>query len=196
MILKKLPKGLILSFILGIVLILISPEDKELGPLLKLIYLHGALINSGLFLFSTAGVVGLISIFRSARNHAFLFAIEKTAIVFWVAATATGDIMSQLAWGGIFLGEPRFNATIIVSLISISIYFISTAAENPKIPPYLGLALAFSVWALMIRAGRVMHPDNPFSVSETSIRFYFIAITAVFLTASILTVRWLNKKKS
>ena len=193
---RKLPSGLILSLIFGILLILISPEDKELGPLLKLIYLHGALINGGLFLFSAAGLVGLMSLFKSVKNHSLLFAIEKTAIIFWVAATVAGDIMSQLAWGGIFWGEPRFNATIIVSLISISIYFISTATENPKIPPYLGLVLAFSVWALMIRAGRVMHPDNPFSISETSIRFFFGAITMVFLIVAILMVHWLNTKKS
>lgn len=164
--------------------------------MLKLIYLHGALIDTGLFLFSAAGLVSLMSLFRNSSGFSLLFAIERTAIVFWVAATIAGNITSQLAWGGIFWGEPRLQATILISLISISIYFISSASENPKIISFLGIGLALSVWGLMIRAGRIMHPDNPFSVSESSIRFFFIAITLVFLIASILTVRWITKKET
>lgn len=163
--------------------------------MLKLVYFHGALIGVGLFLFTVVGLVSLISFFRKSSDFFMLFAIEKTAIVFWVAATIAGNIASQLAWGGIFWGEPRLQATIIISLISIGIYFISSASENPKTISFLGIGLALSVWILMIRAGRIMHPDNPFSVSESSIRLFFIIITLVFLIASILAVRWIAKKK-
>ncbi len=192
--LKKLPAGIILSLLTGIILIWLSPEDKELGWVLKLIYLHGALIETGLFLFTGVGLVSLISLFRKNPGFSLLFAIEKTVIVFWVAATVAGNITSQLAWGGIFWGEPRLQATILISLISVSIYFISSASENPKIISFLGMGLALSVWVLMIRAGRIMHPDNPFNVSESSIRIFFVIITLVFLIASVLTVRWIAKK--
>lgn len=191
---KKLKAGVILSLIVGILLVLLAPEDKELGPVLKLIYLHGALIGAGFFLFTGVGLVSLISLFRKSSDFSLLFAIEKTAIVFWVAATIAGNIASQLAWGGIFWGEPRLQATIIIFLISIGIYFISSASENPKMISFFGIGLALSVWALMIRAGRIMHPDNPFSFSESSIRIFFVVITLVYLIASILTVRWITKK--
>lgn len=191
---KKLPAGIILSLIFGILLIWLSPEDIQLGSVLKLVYLHGALISTALFLFTAVGFVSLISFFRKNAGFSLLFAIEKTAIIFWIAATVAGNITSQLAWGGIFLGEPRLQATILISLISISIYFISSALDNPKIISFLGIGLALSVWALMIRAGRVMHPDNPFSVSGFSIRFFFVAITVVFLITSIQTVWWMSKK--
>jgi hypothetical protein len=192
---KKLPTGMILFLLIGIVLIWLSPEDKVLGPVLKLIYLHGALIITGLFLFTALGLLSLTSLFRNSLGFSLLFAIEKTAIVFWVAATIAGNIASQLAWGGIFWGEPRLQATIIISLISIGIYFISSASENPKTISFLGIGLAMSVWILMIRAGRIMHPDNPFSVSESSIKYFFVIITLVFLISSILTVRWISKKE-
>ena len=55
--------------------------------------------------------------------------------------------------------------------------------------------LALSVWVLMILAGRIMHPDNPFGVSEYSIKYFFVIITLVFLISSILTVRWISKKE-
>ncbi|NJD52028.1 MAG: hypothetical protein FIB07_04090 [Candidatus Methanoperedens sp.] len=194
--LKKLPAGIIISLLIGIILIWLSPEDKELGSVLKLVYLHGALIAAGLFLFTSAGLVSLISLFRKSSDFSLLFAVEKTAVVFWVAATIAGNVSSQLAWGGVFWGEPRLQATIIISLISISIYFISSASENPKMISFLGTGLALSVWVLMIRAGRIMHPDNPFSVSEYSIRFFFVVIIFVFLVASILIVRRIAKKRA
>ncbi len=187
---KKLPTGVILSLLIGILLIWLSPADKKLGSMLKLIYLHGALIYTGLFLFSAVGLLGIISLFRNSSDFSLLFAIEKTAIIFWIAATIAGNVTSILTWGGIFWGEPRLQATILISLVSISIYFISSASENPKMISFLGSGLALSVWVLMTGAGRIMHPDNPFSVSESSIKFFFIVITLAFLTASILTVHW------
>ncbi|NJD76132.1 MAG: hypothetical protein FIB08_03405 [Candidatus Methanoperedens sp.] len=198
---KKLPTGVILSLITGILLILIAPEDRELGQILKLIYLHGALVNTGLFLFSAVGLLSLASLFRNSPGFFLLFAIEKTAIIFWVAATVTGNITSWLAWGGIFWGEPRLQAMITISLISISIYLISSASENPRTISFLGIGLALSVWILIVRAGRIMHPDNPFSISEYSIRLFFIVITLVFLVTSILAIRWqypdiVKKKKN
>lgn len=96
-----MPVFIALSILLAILLIMLAPEDKTLGSMQKLIYLHGALIVTGLFLFSTAGLIALISLFRSSSTLSFLFAFEKTAIIFWVAATIVGDVASQLVWGGI-----------------------------------------------------------------------------------------------
>lgn len=110
---KTIPVALIFTLFIGSLLILLSPEDKELGAFLKLIYLHGALVISGLSLFTAAGLVSMISLFRSRMKLKTLFAIEKTAIIFWVAATIIGDLTSVFAWGGIYPAEPRFATTII-----------------------------------------------------------------------------------
>ncbi len=198
-ILRKIPKtvpvALIFTLFIGFLLILLSPEDKELGTILKLIYLHSALVTSGLSLFTAAGLVSLISLFKSEMKFKMLFAIEKTAIIFWVAATIIGDMTSLFAWGGINIGEPRFATTIIISMVSAGIYFISTAIDSHKIISLLGIGLALSVWALMGSAGKILHPDNPFEESEPSIRIFFFLITLVFLAASVLTVRWMKKQK-
>ena len=189
----KAPAALILALLIGFLLIFLSPEDKELGAVLKLIYLHGALVTSGLSLFTAAGLVSMILLFRSRMNFKLLFAIEKTAVIFWVAATIIGDLTSVLAWGGINPGEPRFVATIIISLVSVSVYYISTSIDNHKIISLLGIGLALSVWALMGSAGNILHPDNPFGASEPSIKTFFFLISLVFLVASVLTVRWIKK---
>lgn len=199
-ILRKIPKtvpvALIFTLFIGSLLILLSPEDKELGAVLKLIYLHGALVISGLSLFTAAGLVSMITLFRSRMKFKTLFAIEKTAIIFWVAATIIGDLTSVFAWGGINPGEPRFAATIIISLVSVGVYFISTSIDDHKIISLLGIGLAMSVWAIMGSAGKILHPDNPFGASEPYIRIFFFLITMVFLVASVMTVRWLKKLES
>lgn len=193
---RTLSAGIILSLFLGILLLWLSPEDRTLGSLLKLVYLHGALINTGIILFTAAGLISVFSLLRNRAYFSLLFAIEKTAIIFWVAATITGNVTSILAWGGLFWGEPRFNATVIISLASISIYLISTAAAPPKAAPLLGAALAVAVWVLMVNAGRIMHPDNPFATSGLPIKTFFVAITMLFFLSSVLIVRLISKKDS
>jgi len=193
---KKVPVVLIFTLFFGSLLILLSPEDKDLGVVLKLIYFHGALVTSGLSLFTAAGLVSMITLFRSRMNFKLLFAIEKTAVIFWVAATIIGDLTSVVAWGGINPGEPRFAATIIISLVSVGVYFISTSIDDRKIISTLGIGLAISVWAIMGSAGSILHPDDPFGASEPSIRTFFFLITLVFLAASVLTVRWIKKMET
>ncbi len=193
---KEVPLALIFALFTGFLLVILSPEDKELGAVLKLIYLHGALITAGLSLFTAAGLVSLISLFKSRMKFKLLFAIEKTAVIFWVAATIIGDLTSVLAWGGINPGEPRFAATIIISLVSVGVYFISTSIDDRKIIPLLGIGLAMSVWAIMGSAGKILHPDNPFGTSEPSIKTFFFLISLVFLAASVLTVRWIKKMET
>ncbi len=192
---KTVPVALIFTLFIGFLLILLSPEDKELGTILKLIYLHSALVTSGLSLFTAVGLVSMVTLFRSGMNFKLLFAIEKTAVIFWVTATIIGDMTSVFAWGGINLGEPRFAATIIISMVSVGVYFISTSIGDHKIISLLGIGLAISVWAIMGSAGRILHPDNPFGASEPSIRIFFFLITLVFLAASVLAVRWMKKQK-
>lgn len=190
---KKVPLALIFTLFIGFLLVILSPEDKELGAVLKLIYLHGALITAGLSLFTAAGIVSIISLFRRRMKFNLLLAIEKTSVIFWVAATIIGDFTSVLAWGGINPGEPRFVAAIIISLLSLGVYFISTSIENPKLISLLGIGLSMSVWGIMGSAGKILHPDNPFGASEPSIRTFFFLISLVFLAASVLTVRWIKK---
>jgi hypothetical protein len=191
---KKLPVSLIVTLLIGIVLIYFSPLDSQLGPVLKLVYLHGALIFTGLFLFAALGFVSIASIFRNSLRD-LLLDIERTALVFWLSAAIVGNIASELAWGGIYWNEPRLKVIIIISLISLSIYFISTAYDNYKIRSILGIALSSLVFLLIQGAGKIMHPDNPFGASESSIWFFFGIITLVSLIISIQMVHWLSEKR-
>ena len=181
---------IILCILAIVFLIAVAPNDKQLGSILKIIYLHGAVTITGVLLFCAVGVVSLFSFFREERSSILLlFALEKTAIIFWFASFVLGSISSKLAWGGILWSEPRFKATIIILLISVGVYFISTAING--MATYLGPGLCVSVWVLLLNARRVLHPENPFLASENLIQFFFIIITGIFLVISVLMVRWM-----
>jgi hypothetical protein len=77
----KAPVALIFTLFIGLLLILLSPEDKELGTILKLIYLHGALVTSGLSLFTAAGLVSMITLFRSHHNRGYDFDVCMGVII-------------------------------------------------------------------------------------------------------------------
>lgn len=190
---RKLPLLIILCLLIGLILIIIAPDDRELGSMLKLIYLHGALTNTGLFLFTLAGLIGLVALFRNIPLS-FLYAFMKTAIVFWVIATIMGNIASQIVWGGLVLSEPRFQNSILIAILSISVYFISTAVESTRVKSLLGIGLAAAVWIFMSRAGRILHPVNPFSASDYSIQLFYSAITLTFTVTSILIAVWIEQK--
>jgi hypothetical protein len=100
-ILRKIPKtvpvALIFTLFIGSILILLSPEDKELGAILKLIYLHGALVTSGLSLFTAAGLVSLISLFRSGMK--FKLSLVSVGIYFISTSIDDHKIISLLGIG-------------------------------------------------------------------------------------------------
>ncbi|MCX9028667.1 MAG: hypothetical protein OIN86_10890 [Candidatus Methanoperedens sp.] len=187
---RRFSLNIIFSILALLFLIAVAPNDKQLGSILKVIYLHGAVTLTGILLFCAVGAVSLLSLFRKEKSSlSLLFALEKTAIIFWFASFVLGSISSKLAWGGVLWSEPRFKATIIILLISVSVYFVSTAIEGSI--KYLGLGLCISVWVLLLNVGRVLHPENPFFASEKLIQVFFIVITVIFLAISMLMVRWM-----
>jgi hypothetical protein len=191
---KECRLSLIVTLFIGIVLIWFSPSDSQLGTVLKLVYLHGALIFTSLFLFASVGFVGIASLFRNSLKD-LLLDIERTALVFWLSAAIVGNIASELTWGGIYWNEPRLKVIIIISLISLSVYFLSTASGNDKIKSVLGIALSSLVFLLILSAGKIMHPVNPFGASDSSIKFFFGIITFVSLIISVQMVHLLSEKR-
>ena len=142
---------------------------------------------------ASVGFVGIASIFRNSLKD-LLLDIEITALVFWLSAAIVGNIASELAWGGIYWNEPRLKIIIIISLISLSVYFLSTAYGNDKLKSILGIALSSIVFLLIVSAEKIIHPVNPFGASDSSIRFFFGIITLVSLVISIQTVHWLSDR--
>ncbi len=196
--LKKADIPLTIAFfvLMGLLLTLLAPSEKVLGAIVKLVYLHGTFILIGLLMFTISGVVGFAHIITN-RNPIFplVKATEHTAIIFWVCGTFIGILTAYLAWGGILLFEPRLIVAVLISLLSLGAYMISTSIKKPTITSLLSILIAVSALGLMLNVGRVLHPVNPIRGSGPSIELYFYSITLIFLIVAIQMIRWMNREK-
>ncbi len=191
----NIPITIVLFSIMGLLLTLLSPSERVLGTTIKLVYLHGALIGIGLLMFMASGMIGFAHIIMNRNSIVSLVtAIENTAIIFWVCGTVIGILSAYFAWGGVLLFEPRLIVAVLISLLSLGAYMVSTSIEKPTITSLLSILVAVSALGLMLKVGRVLHPENPINESTTSMKYYFYSISSIFFIVAIQTIRWMNKR--
>ncbi|MDH7489962.1 MAG: hypothetical protein QHH80_10700, partial [Anaerolineae bacterium] len=99
-------------------LLILSPSEKTLGDVVKLVYLHGALVRTGLLAFTAAGALGLAALLaHSDRVARWGEAVGHTALVVWTAYVLSSMVVTYLAWGvAIAWGEPRVRASAHIFL--------------------------------------------------------------------------------
>ena len=65
---KNIIKSLVGLAILTAVLLLLLPPERTLGNTIKAVYIHGALVQTGLLAFGAAGLLGLAYLARSRES--------------------------------------------------------------------------------------------------------------------------------
>ena len=93
--------SLIVLFCVTIAITFLTPLERTLGGNLRLVYLHGAWVWTGIVTFCAAGIFGLIALLlRNQSLHAWSRAIWLDGIVFLghVPAHVSGGHADQLEW--------------------------------------------------------------------------------------------------
>ena len=84
----------------GALLLFLLPDEKTLGPVVKVVVLHGALVQAGLYAFLAAGALGLAwLVTRRDGVFAWCAATQKTALVVWIAYVLSSMVATWMAWG-------------------------------------------------------------------------------------------------
>ena len=65
---RVLPLLAVVLFALLLVWVVLAPSESRLGNLVKLVFVHGALVWSGLLAFTIAGALGLVSLVVAAHR--------------------------------------------------------------------------------------------------------------------------------
>ena len=69
---------------IALTLLLFLPPEQMLGHIIKIVFLHGALVQTGLLTFAAAGIVGLgYLVSRHEPVDAWCLAAQKTGVVVW-----------------------------------------------------------------------------------------------------------------
>lgn len=184
-------------FAVAIALDMLAPAEQTLGDYVKLVYVHAAITWVGLLLFAAmAFASGAELIGSGARASRWSHATLVAALTFWTGSIVLGLVNMQLIWGGILWAEPKFLMALMVFLLSLAVYQASANILRSRYVAFLRFALGVSVWTTLLFTGRLFHPGNAITRSDSAeIKIYVFLVTMAFLGIAIEQVRFVAKAK-
>lgn len=179
-------------------LLTLSPSEKTLGDVVKLVYLHGALVRTGLLAFTVAGALGAAALIMRADIAArWSESVGHAALVVWTVYVLSSMVVTYLAWGvAIAWSEPRVQASAHIFLATVAFWILSYLLQSNRATALLNVVLAVLAWVRVRSAGVVIHPVDPIggSASVAIATFYAGIVLCVILLACEL-VLWFRARR-
>ncbi len=178
-------------------LLWLSPAEQTLGQVVKLVYLHGALVRTAVVIFAVSLPVNLIALINGAPTWlAWGKALAWTAILAWLAHTLFSMVTTYAAWG-VFIAwsEPRTRFTFSLAAITVIIAGVAIMVGNARFSALALAALAGLTLGLLPSQGIIQHPLDPIGTSPSgAIQAFYAAILVVSLAIGGLFAVWLRGK--
>lgn len=166
-----------------LILLLLLPPEQSLGHIIKVVYLHAALVQTSLLVFTTAAAAALVSFFKPNNFWAeTVAATQKTGLIFWSVYLLSSTIVTYLAWGvWIAWEEPRVVISIIIWIATLLFFMLTVWIQNKKFTAVANISLAGISLYLTKTSGTIRHPLSPIAHS-TSILFKIVYILVLLFT--------------
>jgi len=146
----------------------IAPSDKTLGDMVKMVYVHGAVIRITLLTFVLSGALGIAYLPTGrAAWHDWSQALARTGLALWIVYVVVSAIATIQTWGGIPAFEPRWIFTFQVLVIAPIFHLVGAWLKNPRIAALLNAALGALILYLLSQARLIMHPIDPIGQATT-----------------------------
>lgn len=178
---------------LALLLVAAVPPEKTLGWIIRPVFLHGALVQTGLIAFAVAGLMGLAYfVQRSTRVIAWCLAAQETAVALWVAYALSSMVTTRLAWGEwLAWDEPRVRASIHVLWFCIACLLLVHWMKHPVFTALTNIVAAGAVWYLIKGAGLLRHPFDPIGDSDSfTYQVLYWLLVMVIVAAGALFAYW------
>jgi hypothetical protein len=176
-------------------LLWLSPAEQTLGQVVKLVYLHGALVRTAVLIFAASLPVNMVALAKGAGGWStWGKALAWTAILAWLAHTLFSMVTTYAAWG-VFIAwdEPRTRFTFSLAAIAVVIAGVATMVGNARFSALALAALAGLTLGLLPGQGIVQHPLDPIGTSPSvTIQAFYAAILVVSLAMGGLLAVWLH----
>lgn len=176
-------------------LLLALPPEQTLGAVIRVIFLHGALVQVGLLVFAAAGLLALVYLWRrDLMSYSWLVAAQRTGLAVWVAYALSSMLSTYLAWGQwIAWDEPRVRASAGVLWLAVACWLLAWWVASPVFRALANLVLAGAAWWLIKGASIFRHPFDPIGESSSpTYRLLFIGLLLVVLLIAGLLMRRLR----
>ena len=181
-----------------VILLVLSPAEQTLGQIVKLVYLHGALVRTGLLAFTAAGILGAIALVtRRSWAIAWGHAVGDSALVIWLIYVLSSMLVTYLAWGvAIAWGEPRVRASGQILIAAVAFWAVSLFLRDWRVQAGLSILMGGLAWILVGSAGVVIHPVDPIGGSaSTAIKVFYAGIVACVLLLASELVLWMRSRR-
>ncbi len=169
--------------VMAVTLALLPPE-RHLGRLLIPIYIHGALVRTGVILF-LAGALSAIVALVANESWAWEWtrALQISALASWTAGFIVSFYPSYAAWGTIIAwSEPRTQMVIRVLVVALVVFGVARWLNDPRAMAAASVLVGVAVPTLIWRTGVIRHPVDPIGTSPSA-RFqvaYMIVLLCTF----------------
>lgn len=176
-------------------LVYLAPAERSLGNGIKIVYIHVALIGTGMTGLAAAGVLALAILLTGRATLApLLQAVAVTGGGFFAAGTLTSVFAAQINWGAVFWAEPRMTASFQVLAIALIVLLVTRFGLPLRATAALHLLPAFFLFRLLTIATRVLHPENPIGRSGSlKIQMTFVGLYAICCVAAWLLMARLRR---
>ena len=156
-----IPSLAVLAALIGLIAWL-APADKTLGDMVKMVYVHGAVIRVTLLTFALSGVVGIGYLVASRQAlYEWSEALGRTGLLLWLAYVLTSYVATVQTWGAVATFEPRWIFTFQVLVVAPVFHLVGAWLKNRRLASLLNAALAVLIFVLLSQARLVMHPLDP-----------------------------------
>jgi hypothetical protein len=179
--------------VITLILLLLLPPEQMLGHIIKVVFLHGALVQTGLLTFAAAGIVGLgYLVFRRETLYLWCLAAQKTGVVVWSLYILSSIVVTYLAWGiPVAWNEPRVRISAIIWFTCLAFLLLGRLAQQHVFTAIINIVMAVAAWMLVKSAGILRHPFDPIGTSNSPLfKIIYAALGVVTFLMAIQVTRW------
>ena len=158
---RVLALGVVLIALLALLLVL-SPSEQQLGNLVKIIFLHGALARTGLFGLMAAGLLGLLYLIRPKPGLLrWSNALQVAAMILFVVHFALSVIPTHATWGmWIAFDEPRTRMSLQIIGVGAIVILVRYLLNDNRLSALANLLLGGAVLLLELRTGCLLYTSD------------------------------------
>ena len=191
---------LLLNAALIIAAMAFVPLENSLGAALRLVYLHGAWVDTGKIAFGLAALAGLAALLLPSKIHAgrwqsLSLALGRTGLFFWLTYLPMSLLVMQVTWGGFFFDEPRWRVPLIFGVVGLLLQAGLYLLNSPRLASLANLVYGVALWLVLGELTNVLHPDSPiFDSGSLRIELIFVVMLALTLVLGAQIAWWLWKR--
>ncbi|MDA3937050.1 MAG: hypothetical protein PF636_09425 [Actinomycetota bacterium] len=186
---------LIVAALITAVLVALSPEDQTLGPVVRLLYFHGALTWVNLATFSFAAAFAAFYLVRGDESpYRWASAFRYVSLGLWALNTWMGVESMRMIWGGIKWDEPRLRMTFWVMIGALLVFALDLILHRWRLTAAMDVGIAVLLWYLLLTTPMEFHPDSPVFNSGPDIIAFFLWMGITMFVAT-LAATWMLRDR-